>query len=296
MSIAQRVFLHKQAHDIVTILNYFNQRRAEDEHLDFKREAWKSNEGTEAMKDIASFANDVGGDIIIGIDEEDDHASEWTPALTKDVPGIIERLRNWLTDLIQPREFAGLVDIVATKTADPAYSIITVSIPPSPYLVGVEKKSYLGFPIRVGRKTRWLIFDEIMSRATITARATFIKLNNLIGQWGGSGAAVLFSSPIYVNTEGVQFPLPVPHGMHAQYQGLTADTITVRLQNVALMKRIEDYATMPFGYELTIPLEFVRTAWFDPNKRNLEPRLSIALDADIVWDGAAWKLITSAFR
>lgn len=300
MSIAQRVFLHQRALSTAVIDGFVAQKRAEDEMLEFKAIPWKKGEGPEAAKDVAAFANHLGGDLILGLGTKNDRASGWNPIPNAELVSVENTIRQALITYLRPQEIAEIVEIASVSATKADHSAMVVSVPPFHQLVGVEERASdkltLQFPIRTGNRTRFFTFDEIMARAKSTTRATFVKLKWLIAQWDHPGVPVIFSSPVYLLTEVGQIPLPTPHAMHAQYNEITADTVTVKLQNISLVKQRDDYGTTPFAYNLTIPLEFVRAAWIDPNERNLEPKLSIALDSDVVWDGSAWKLITSAFR
>lgn len=233
MPIAQSCFLHKPAHDIKTISEYVNQRRDENEQLDFKREAWKHDESDEAVKDIAAFANSLGGDIIIGIDDVNNRASGWNPIPDDEAAKIIERVTNWMMTLLRPQDFAEVVRIRAIKTTQPNHLVIAVSIPASLGLVGGAKKGhsrYLGFPVREGTQTRWLGLEEIMQRASISTRGTYIKLKSLVDSFGsGSFIVIGFSSPVLVVAGDELKPLPVQGGIHCELDKLTPDVINVKM-------------------------------------------------------------------
>src|SRR5262245_8967300 len=85
MSILQRVFLHTPVRSPAVVEKYERQHREEGEQLDFKAIAWKKGESLEAAKDVAAFANHLGGDIIIGINDKSDCADGWNPIPNADI-------------------------------------------------------------------------------------------------------------------------------------------------------------------------------------------------------------------
>ena len=61
------VFLHQRITTTEEVQGLIDRQEYETESLDFKGTFWSSPE--EAAKDSAAFANNVGGDLIIGVGE-----------------------------------------------------------------------------------------------------------------------------------------------------------------------------------------------------------------------------------
>lgn len=309
MSVLQKCFLHTPARSTGVIQDYINRKHPEGDQLDFKRPpAWKN--GFEAAKDIAALANHLGGDIVIGVDDVDDCANEWKPIPDTEISDFIERISHWLTDIIRPREFAASVDITQIRALEANHSVIVVSVPPSIQLVGVEKDNNFRFPIRNGRTTRWLIFEEVMSRASATTRGTYIKLKGLVDSFGVGAVPVMgFISPVLVVAGDELRPLPVEGGIHCCFDTLTPEVISVKMRGssgfvigsvrdfgVGRNKVVTDPISVPPDRRLTIPLEFVRAVWRDQKLLSQVEHLSIALDVNIVWRGQYWELVAGAFQ
>lgn len=296
MSINQRVFLHTPAWSREIIQGYVSQHRTEGEQLDFKSPPpWK--DGLEAAKDVASFANHLGGDIIIGIDEDgSDCAKDWNPIHNDKIAEIEAQAKNWLKVRLYPREFVQTVRWERVPANKTDHSVLVVSIPPYPELVGIEKggdrKSGIDFrfPTRVGNTTQWLIFEEIMSRASTSTRGVYIKLKMFEDKLD-AGFPIRFSSPVLLDLWVDKAPKPAPgeEGVHCCFDTLSEDAITVKMRALPSVHAVKDY-------KLAIPLEFIRAIWVEPKRPHRQnPRLFIALDASIVWDSNSdWYLHTGA--
>jgi hypothetical protein len=309
MPVIQRCFLHAPTRSATVIQDYINRRHSEGDQLDFKRPPpWK--DGFEAAKDVAALANHLGGDIIIGVDDVDDCASAWNPIPDADVATYEGRILNWLTDIIRPREFANWVDIVPVKAPQAGHSAIVVSVPPYADLVGFEKGDRnFKFPIRSGKKTRWLVFEEIMSRASATTRGTYIRLKGLVDSFGMDAVPLIgFISPVLVVAGDELVPLPVEGGIHCSYDDLTPDVLSVRMRpstgfaigrvglyNEGYHEVPTQSVSVPADQKLTIPLEFIRAAWKDRKLLSQSEHISIALQVTPVWRGLYWELVTSVF-
>src|SRR5262245_11624220 len=129
MSVLQRVFLHIPARNPAVVEEYERQHREEDEQLDFKAIVWEKS-GTlekpslEAAKDVAAFANHLGGDIIIGINDKGDRADGWNPIPNANIPITIRKIRDWLIKHIRPQEVAELVDIEQVAAPQTGSSVL----------------------------------------------------------------------------------------------------------------------------------------------------------------------------
>src|SRR5262249_32818406 len=87
---------------------------------------------THVTDQLAAFANHLGGDIIIGVDDVDDCASGWNPIPESEIASSVEKISNLLTDIIRPREFAAGVDITPVRAPGANHSAIVVSVPRPP--------------------------------------------------------------------------------------------------------------------------------------------------------------------
>ena len=76
----------------------------ESVHLDFKRQTYGNADGDkrEILKDVTSFANCLGGHLVIGVDEKDGAASAVTPLTGIDVDQELLRLENVVRTGIEP--------------------------------------------------------------------------------------------------------------------------------------------------------------------------------------------------
>jgi hypothetical protein len=305
MSVLQKVFLHKPARSPAVVEEYERQHREEDEHLDFKAIAWKKGESLEAAKDVAAFANHLGGDIIIGINDKGDRADGWNPIPNADIPNTISNIRDWLIKHIRPQAVAEIVDIEPVAAPQSDSSVLVVSIPPVPQLVGIEERESdiltFQFPIRTGRRTRWLTFDEIMARTSTSTRGTYIKLKVLADSISTT-RTISFTSPVLVVAGDELKDLLKPGRIHCEIVELTPDVIKVQMNGSE--NPIQGRKWLPNGavvmsnpvivdarHKLTVPLEFVRAVWKDQKASQLE-HLSIALSANIVWNGDYWSVVT----
>lgn len=76
----------------------------ESVHLDFKRETYGNSDQDkkEFLKDISSFANTLGGHLVIGMDEEEGAASALVPISGVDVDQELQRLESIIRTGIEP--------------------------------------------------------------------------------------------------------------------------------------------------------------------------------------------------
>ena len=144
------MFFDKPIHDLTfdDVVHFCQQQLPEGKQLDYKYYLPKNKE--KFAKTIASFANAMGGTVIIGVN--DDKNDKPCPPFT----GIAyhEKMRNTIEDIIQtyidPIVF---VDINTCVSQDGKNMFVVVSIPQSnltPHLVGKLKRAY----IRTGQSSR----------------------------------------------------------------------------------------------------------------------------------------------
>ena len=76
----------------------------ESQTIDYKRDTYGNSDGDkrEFLADIASFANTIGGDIVIGIDESNGFPTAITP-ITGDIDAEVSRLESIALTGIEPR-------------------------------------------------------------------------------------------------------------------------------------------------------------------------------------------------
>jgi len=295
MSIAQRVFLHTRALSTSVINGFVNQKRAEDEQLDFKHIPWEKGKGIEAAKDVAAFANHLGGDLMLGISTKNDCASGWNPIPNADLVSVEDSIRQALISHLRPQEIAEIVEIAKVPATKADHSVIVVSVPPFRQLVGVEERASdkltLQFPIRTGNRTRFLTFDEVMNRSSATTRGSFIRLKDLIGTFAvGAEVGIGFSSPILNQCgQAVKEPEMGDNGIYGCIVSLTADVLTLKLKPPRGVGS-------RFDYVVAVPLEIVIAAWIDKKFPSQVPFISLALDANVVWNCQYWQLDTGRFR
>jgi len=133
-------------------------REASD--LDFKEEPYGNGDSQrrELAADIAAFANDRGGVIVIGIRDEDDIAVERTPiALDSGEEG---RIRSIAAGNVTP--YAAFDIRVAKSVDEPGRGYYLLIIPPSPDRPHAVRKDHdLRYPRRDGTQKRWLTESEV---------------------------------------------------------------------------------------------------------------------------------------
>lgn len=144
------MFFDKPFHDLTfeDIVQFCKKRVPEGKQLDYKYLIPKNYE--KFAKVIASFANTLGGTIIIGV-QDDKNDQPKAPFLG--IP-YHEKLRNTVEDIIQvyidPIVFVD-INICVNKTGDRMF--VVIQIPQSnltPHLVGKSKRAY----IRTGQSSR----------------------------------------------------------------------------------------------------------------------------------------------
>ena len=144
------MFFDKPFHDLTfqDVVHFCERRFPEGKQLDYKYQLPKNHE--KFAKTIASFANALGGILIIGV--QDDRNDKPCPPFT----GIAyhEKVRNSIEDIIQvyidPLVFVD-INVCVNPTGDRMF--VVIQIPQSnltPHLVGKLKRAY----IRTGQASR----------------------------------------------------------------------------------------------------------------------------------------------
>lgn len=132
----------------------------EQNNLDFKGEDYGNSDGEkrEFAADIAAFANDRGGLLVIGLAEQDDIASALTPVELVD--GHEATQRQIAAANIAPHTPFEVHRVAASVEEGQGYYLLEV--PPSPLRPhAVRKNNDLRFPRRDGTTKRWLGEAEV---------------------------------------------------------------------------------------------------------------------------------------
>jgi hypothetical protein len=145
----------------------------ESDQLDFKQDLWRATHGPrppwteeqEFAKDVAAFANQRGGVILVGVQESGGTATGVTP-----IPAAVSheqeerRLRQALVNHQAPLAACDFVPV----PAKPDGWYLAVVIPPSPRsphaVQGGDPRNPLRYPIRHGSDTVWLTEHEVAER------------------------------------------------------------------------------------------------------------------------------------
>lgn len=101
----------------------------ESVHLDYKRETYGNADADkkELLKDVSSFANTLGGHLIIGMDEEDGAASALVPIAGLDVDQELQRLESIVRSGVEPT----MVGLRMKRIDVAGGSVIVIYIPRS---------------------------------------------------------------------------------------------------------------------------------------------------------------------
>jgi len=136
----------------------------EGPHLDFKRElpaTWDDKAKHRFLADATAFANAGGGDILFGVDENNDaEASALVPQVLNGVDSEVRKLQDFLLNLSEPRLLATEVHAVPVTVAGTAGYVVVVRVPQSwagPHRV----KTNQHFFVRDGLRNRQLEVPEI---------------------------------------------------------------------------------------------------------------------------------------
>ncbi|MFH5228858.1 helix-turn-helix domain-containing protein [Antrihabitans spumae] len=149
--------------DVAAIERAIQRRAPESEQLDWKRDPYKRGSSDEIAKDIAGMANNAGGVVILGV-EEDEHsrATAATP-FADSVDALIgmvsearqRRIRPFIPDLTVTAIDAGsgnhFMVIVVGRSYDAPHAVM----PESP------TATTLAFPMRQMTTTAWLKEDQV---------------------------------------------------------------------------------------------------------------------------------------
>lgn len=135
----------------------------EGPHLDFKRGlpvAWDNGSRHELFADASAFANSGGGDVIFGIDEDDNGAAAVITPVDANPDETALRLADLLMNGVEPRMPGVQVQVISVTVGATTGSVFVIRIPQSwagPHRVKTNNKFYL----REGNRKRELDIPEI---------------------------------------------------------------------------------------------------------------------------------------
>jgi Putative DNA-binding domain len=136
----------------------------EGPHLDFKRAlpvAWDSSAKHELLADVTAFANAGGGDLIFGVDENQDaEASAIVPQVVGSVDTESLRLQDFLLSLAEPRLPGVEVHAVPVAVGLTSGYVLVIRVPQSwngPHRVKTNQHFY----VRDGLRKRQLDIPEV---------------------------------------------------------------------------------------------------------------------------------------
>lgn len=184
------MFLHDRCINPAVIRSLVDTHARESESLEFKGPFWKNEAKRpateEAGKDVAAFANALGGDILVGVVDGGGHAARFS-----DEP-LPANARKELDDLLQvslsPVSVMNTIKVEAVDCEDSGgrrRTVLVVSVPPWPHgpvcVRRAEGIRAFSFPYRSGADTRFMEMDEMLARAEAGRRSTYLKLLALKG-------------------------------------------------------------------------------------------------------------------
>ncbi|MBI2931110.1 MAG: ATP-binding protein [Planctomycetes bacterium] len=152
--------LRPVTHDSSGLQRLMNDHVCEGPCLDYKREPYRNNDHEEARRDATAFANHRGGFILVGVEEDRTTGAALIFSPIADAHQVANRLRDILSDLIEPR--LSDIEVFPVNIADG--SVIVVQIPPSdknPHAVRIATGRYEWW-VRQDRSKREMRFDEII--------------------------------------------------------------------------------------------------------------------------------------
>lgn len=292
-------YLHNPVKNANTVEEYIKNKQPEGKQLDFKAVPWKDD--LELAKDVAAFANHLGGDIVIGVNDKEDCANGWCPLKESDIVKTISKIQQGLITHLRPSSFAKFVETKDFPQPTKGQSFLVVSIPPSIDLVAVEDKQsdkiQYKFPIRNNRRNQCLTYEEIMTRISIVTRNIYLKLKNLVPELGS--VKVHFSNPVLIEMKRSLYSMNSDDGYHGSLENYDESTVQVRMENPATYKNYTnstDYklnqVRIPNNGLIDIPFDFVKSIWSTININTEKQLLHIALDAKIIsYNGGTWTIV-----
>lgn len=172
----------------------------ERQHLEYKRDFWvpqqmangeaRDKKVVELCKDVAAMLNAEGGDIIVGIEEDDDDCAKcWYGLGSLDTDGAISTLQSSLNSRLSPRQSANSVTCIPVEHEGKWALVVSVA----PFAHGLVSVSVGGanarhsrvshlFPVRDGDETRFLSVEEAARSMDVRLRTLQLEAAALFGR------------------------------------------------------------------------------------------------------------------
>jgi hypothetical protein len=291
--------LHTRHLDPSEIKRLVRAREMETFQLDYKAEIGHEKTA-ELAKDMAALANAAGGDLIIGIQEnkKGSRAGSWQLIPDAELKAECQRVTQAL-DLLRPPDFITSI-LFEPVGIDPNGSVIVISVPPSPDLVGVQDgglRARLQFPLRVETHTKYLAYEDVMKRSSASGRAMYLKILDLKRRLDRD-QSIRICTPVGGIDRGQFVPIPYDGQRHGSLQdvGIGSLRVSMRQFPAARINKLVGASTVNFGInaiqegqELDLPYELLSAVWLEESGgRNW---LCVAVDRFfVVWNGESWGL------
>lgn len=274
----------------------------EGPHLDYKRElptVWDNGSKHALISDVTAFANASGGDIVYGVDENDDaQASRIVPQVRPGIDQEVRRLQDFLLNLVEPRLPGTEVYPVPVTVNGTRGHVIIIRIPESwagPHRV----KTNQHFFVRDGLRNRQLDMPEIRAQFLRTEnraqrvrdfrndRISKIMTGEVPYRLAGDSVLVLHLLPLQaalgtINVDPVQYlglrrPIPVV----AANGG--AVTSLVNLDGAVGTRNLSADGTTN-GYTLFFRTGFIETTWVLGSRDAMDPAVlpSVSYEGNII--------------
>lgn len=137
---------------------------SEGPHLDFKREfpsRWDNDGKVKVLADVIAFANAGGGDILYGVEEDDEaRAAVLVPQMLANLDEEIRRLQDVVLNQTEPRVPGVQVHPVPVTTESASGHIIVMRVPQS-WAAPHRNRINQHFHVREGLRNRTLDVPEV---------------------------------------------------------------------------------------------------------------------------------------
>lgn len=302
---------------------------AEGLHLEFKSGPvpWPDKEdgttpGLEAAKDVAAFANTLGGTILAGVTESKSGVASGLSPI-KNGGRLRDHLSAWLGQYLEPREVASTVELQPIPVDGGC--VLAINVPAwagPPVAVGWTKgEGVMRFPIRREAITSVMSPNEVFGRAEAASRRTFLQLQAL--RLAHQLVDVRIESTVGAGWPPLLVDLRPPVGVrHGWVVGLDEDTLALGMVGAdtakaahAMSRRLatalgpshmtlDNVAGLRASFQtelsartdweeignlgLAIPLPYIQDLWITKPKSGNTPMLHLDLRADVVFEGKEW--------
>ncbi|MFT3697733.1 MAG: ATP-binding protein [Kofleriaceae bacterium] len=141
----------------------------------------------ERAKDVAAFANHLGGTLLIGASEVDGELKAYVGLSVKDAEAVRDDYSKAVADRCQPRPAIDFEQFDCES--DPTKRIVAINVQPSLNLVGVKVRAdktnegfggeLYAYPVRSGTDARYLAPGELAMFMTPQIRRAFVLLSRI---------------------------------------------------------------------------------------------------------------------